>query len=1311
MVAFTCLLTVFSQEVLNISCDVMTPDNKGVEGAQVTVYEGGTKVINITSDSKGQATFNLEYNKSYKVVITKSGMIQKRIDFQTDIDAEEQIALRKDFAVTLVDDCDGADVSAFNEPADIIKYDKREKNFVSDDSHFMKMQSKFSQAYQNLEDCKNEKFDDKIKQADQFINQGKYEEAIALYEEALEIYPNDGPTKRKISKARQSQQDASATDADYEKYIKEAEQYIAANDLSAAKQSFQAAQKLKPNESLPANQIAQIDATIASQTAALQKQKALDDEFNSLIAQGNSAMANQNYALAKQMFDKAVVLKPADAATKQRSADAQKGLEQQQKKQAEQEQINNEYAALIAQGQAAMQKGNFTDAEKQFQSALALKPQESEPRKLIKESQQLEAERKTKLLAQQQAENQKNYDQAITLADNLKDQKKYAESIAAYEDALKYKPTDTYAQRQIGQINNLIVEEAQAKKAAVENEYNQSMAQGDALKVEKSYSEAITAYQKALQAKPADPAASKKLDEAQRLLADQQRMEKEEKEKRTEYKNLLAEADGLFKSDDLTAGKSKYEQALALYASEQYPKNQIAKIENIQNREKVVGEYNQIIAAADALFDQKEWDEAIEKYNQAISVLPEKEYPKNQINAIKNNVSQEAKAALNKKFRDLMDKAETQITLKNYTEAKKILAEAHTVIPESAEPQHRINEVNLLISNDIKAAEQAEYDKYKNEAEKEIASKNYSQAKLLYSEAQKVQPENPEPGQRINDINVLISQESKTAILAEYNDLIDKAEAQATQKNYAEAKSLFAQAQKVLPDNPEPNKRINEINRIISDEAMAAELAEYNELKDQAEKEIEQKNYVKAKQLYAQAQKVQPENPYPQQRINEINLLVDNVEKQKVKEQYDELIANADKAFESNDYETAKSTYKQAITVLPTESYPQSQINKISKIQSENSRKKIQDEYNDLIADGDNFFEQKDYDQATKAYRKALIVIPDETYPQQRINEISAILTEQERLNSEKEALEQNYSNTIALADKYFKDKNYSLAKEEYTKALSVKPSESYPTNQINEINRLVAAEEARKAELLTREKNFKEAVSRADEYYKVKSYKEAKSEYEKALGYRADDAHSSSQIQRINQLLTAEADKQQKEAEKKAQYEKYITGGDKFYAANKLTEAKQAYTAALGIIPGQEYPRAQIRKIDEKIRALAASQTKVKTVSSQSQESTVQNTSTTTNSKQELSNFNFNTEEERQQYLEGLKGKYKEGITKETHQTNSGTVVRYVVIRNGEVNEYREIRFKWGGAQYKVNGKPSNLYYLKQQVKPQDGESFYEVN
>lgn len=1181
---------------LEVVCYVENSQGEPLKTAKADLFENGSKVKTVSADLKGKISLNLDFDKTYKIVVSKDGMIQKRIDFKTEVAPEDQRRLKKEFAMSLVENCEGANVSAFNEPADVIQYDAGFGNFISDNSHFERMQARFAEAYRNLEKCKQDKFAEKKAQGDQQLNQGNYEEAIAFYEEALKVFPNDGSTKRQISNARKSIEKQQANTQRYSAVIEEAEQFLVQNNLNAAKQRFAEAQKLMPNESLPGDKIAEINATLAAQAAEAEKQQALNAEYNGYMKQGNEAMASQNYALAQQMFEKASAIKPNEAFATQKIAEAQQAFAKQQADKAEQERVNNAYQQAIAAANAAMQQGDYQKAEELYQSALALKPTEALPRQKINEAQKLEAERQRQLLADQKAEIERKYNEAISSADALRDQKKYPESITTYEQALVIKPSDNYAQQQIVRINNLIIEEEQARLAAIEKQYNDAIMLGDAKKLAKEYTEAIGAYNQALIAKPNDPLAESRLAEAQKLQAEKVQLEKEENENRAQYNEFIQKGDGLFQSQDYEGSKTQYQQALAIYANEQYPKNQITKIDNLIAKNLLEAEYNGIISEADRLFDQQQWEEAKNKYGQAISVLPEKTYPR-----------------------------------------------------------QKINEINQKISNDAKAAIEAEYNNLTAQAEVLVAQKNYDQAKGLYSQAQQVMPENPFPQQRINEINQLISEEVKASTQAKFDNLLAQAEQQVTTKNYAQAKSLLSEAMLVLPNNPFPQQRINEINKLIDDEARKGTM-----------------------------------------------------------DKYSQLIAQADVQFDNENYAQAKSEYTQALEIMPNETYPQQQINKINQIISVNARQKVLDEYNTAIAQADQFFEQKEYSQATSAYSKAKTIMPEQTYPQQKINEISSILAAQAKQASDRESLENQYIQTIALADKHFNDKNYTLATSEYSKALTIKPGESYPTQQMERINQLIAEQQQIQAERLANEEKFNELILTADEQFKERNYASAKGTYQDALNYKPGDAHATSQLKRIDKIVAEALQASEKQKQTQLQYTDLIASADGFYNSNKLKDAKKTYLAALEIIPGSEYPRSQIRKIDEKLRIIAANNANVRTVTTSPAVSTPAKTASAATSVAAggatLNDDNFKSESDKQKYLEELKNTYSPGVTKEIYKTNNATTYRYIVIRKGEVNEYRETKYKWGGAQYKVNGKPTNSFYLRSQVKPRDGESYTEV-
>jgi tetratricopeptide (TPR) repeat protein len=1173
---------------LEVICYVESDNAAPIISATVELFENGTKVQTVSTDLKGKVSFNLKYNKSYKIVVSNKGMIQKRIDFKTDVSPEEQRSLKKEFAMSLVEGCQGADVSVFSEPVDIIEYDKGFGNFVSNKTYYEQMQARFARAYQSIDKCKSDKLTAKLNEASQQFVQGNYEEAIKLYEEALQLSPNDGTAKRQIAQARKNIEKQQANEGLYEQAIKDADAYLAQNNLSAAKLRYAEALRLNPSATYPQSKIAEIDKINAQQAAILQQQQAANAEYNSLIKQGSDAMAAKNYAMAQQVFEKAAALKPNEILATQKVAEAQQALQKQKSDQANQLRVENDYKEALSLAAIAVQQGDYITAKGHYQSAIALKPTESLPRQKLNEVEKLEQQRQENILAQQKADLNDKYNQAISNADALLEQKKYNEAKAAYQQAMSIKPSEKYAQAQLVKIQNLIVETEQAKQVALEKQYSESLATGDSKKINKEYVLAIAAYQQALQAKPNDPLASARLSEAQNLKIDKDRMDNEEQVNRTKYNELVQQGDGLFRSQDFNGSKTKYQQALVIYASEQYPKNQIAKIDNIISRSKQEAEYKEIIAVADNLFNKSSWDEAKIKYGLALQIFADNPYPKQQI-----------------------------------------------------------NEINKHISSDVKLAIEEKYNVLAAQAEQEVSQKNYEQAKSIYSLAIKVMPENPYPQKRINEINQLISLVSKSATEQKYNLLAAQAEQEITQKNYEQAKSLYSQAMQVMPENPYPQKRINEINQLISIDSKSATEQKYNSLTAQAEQEITQKNYEQAKSLYNQAMQVIPENPFPQRRINEINQMI-----------------------------------------------------------SDNTKQQVVSQYNKVITEADNFFAQKNYAEASKTYSRALTILPEQAYPQQKINEINTYQTDLSRQENSKAEIEKNYAQTIMLADKYFNDKNYLLAISEYNNALKIKPAEQGPKQQIDKINQILEAQQQSNIERLKFEKAYSDAVKKADALFKDRDYANAKNDYQEALKYKTGDIHASSQIRRIDQLLNEALNVGERAKQTRLQYNAQLENANTLYAENKLQESRKAYLSALAVIPGQDYPREQIRKIDEKIKIIAANQAAVKPVTT-----TASSTNVSEKKDKNLQEFDISSESKKKQYLDNLKAKYSEGVTKEVYPDISQTTTRYVVIRNGEVNEFREIVYKWGGVQYKYNGKPTNELYFNSQVKPRDGENFKEIN
>jgi len=164
---------------------------------------------------------------------------------------------------------------------------------------------------------------------------------------------------------------------------------------------------------------------------------------------------------------------------------------------------------------------------------------------------------------------------------------------------------------------------------------------------------------------------------------------------------------------------------------------------------------------------------------------------------------------------------------------------------------------------------------------------------------------------------------------------------------------------------------------------------------------------------------------------------------QELTEKYNAAIAKADKAFAAKHYEDARVAYQEALKYKPAESYPKTKISEADKAIF----------YETKITQANSELASKSYEAALIDYEAASSLHPNEKYPKEKIAEIKALMGK----SNESEALERKYKETVAKGDAAFKAKDYKTAKTYYTDALAIKPGESYPKEELKEIERLLA--------------------------------------------------------------------------------------------------------------------------------------------------------------------------------------------------------------------------------------------------------------
>lgn len=971
--------------------------------------------------------------------------------------------------------------------------------------------------------AKQKAYEDAIAKGDKLYAGKEYQQAIAAYEKALEIKSDEGYPKDQIAAATQKIKDLEAEEAKrtaYNKVIKEADDLLASKDLEGAIAKYQEASGMMPNETYPKDKIAEINEkqkalanAEAAKKAEEERKAKLEADYKAQIAKADEAFNSKSWNDAKSAYQVALNLKPDEAYPKEQIARAEEELNQMAA-------LEERYKNAIDEADGLFKNEKWEDAKAAYNKALQIR-NEAYPKDQIaaidkKLAEMANAEAEAKRKAEQGAKaKEAAYKAAVKKGDDLFGAKQWGEARVAYEEALKLKADESYPKDQIAKI------EAQMKELAVqEQEYNKVIKEADDLFQAEKWVDAKTAYNKALAIKketyPKDQivAIDKKLGE---MAEAKRKAEEEAKAKEAAYLAAVKKGDELFAAKEWIESRSAYEEALKLKPEEAYPKTQVEKIEaELSKMAEKDKKYADAIKAADALFNKEQWEAAKAAYGQALR-LKDDQYPKDQIAKIENKLSdiataeeaakkkaEEEKAAIEKAYADAVKAGDVAFKAAEWEKSKEAYNEALKIKAKEVYPKEQLDKIEVELA---KVAEKnKKYEDAVKAADALFAKDQWEAAKAAYGQALRIK-EDQYPKDQIAKI------EQKMADLAaEKTKAENKAReaAAAREKAYADAvkagdvaydagewkksKDTYTKALSIKPDAAHPKQRLADINKKLGD--IAANEERYNEAIREADKLFEKKEWEGAVTGYRNALSFK-QDPYPKEQISKIEGIMKDekmqAEKEKMNERYNNIIAEADKLLSGNQLDAAATKYKEALTVKSSEQYPKDKLSEIERkkkqlANEEAAQKEKELRYNEIIVKADAAFGEQKYEQAKELYRDALNIFANNPHPKNRIMEIDAKLAdiqkqqqEEERrkaaaaIQAQKEAearrkqeLQQKqdkYNSHIAEAEKALREDKLEDAKGHFQKALDVMPAKAYPKQKILEIDNMMAQREREKQE------------------------------------------------------------------------------------------------------------------------------------------------------------------------------------------------------------------------------------------------------
>ena len=745
--------------------------------------------------------------------------------------------------------------------------------------------------------------------------------------------------------------------------------------------------------------------------------------------------------------------------------------------------------------------------------------------------------------------------------------------------------------------------------------YEEAVAKGNHLLKQKKLFDAKAYYQMALRYKEHDPFATGKINEiVKELKAGESREEA--------YYSVIDQADSYYDKDMLELALKTYKKALTIIPDDSYALGRIKAIHRQQTVEKKqLAAYNRHMKSGDSLLSLNRFDAAIAAFGKAENLFPDKPAATDKL--VLSRQMQHTWQNRKKLAQKEIETAGRYLLIKNYADALRLYQKADSLNPGNQAVINRINQLKP------KAKTQIAYDKIANEADRLYIAKNYMAAREKYQKAQKLWPENSYPTEMISKVDEQLAGQRKN-LDQNYRSAIAQADSLFKLQEMDNARAQYNLALSLKPDKSYPKQQLTAIKAYFVRQQEQLQ-ANYRAVIRSADSLFNKGSFPAAREKYQMALKTHPKDTYPKQKLSEIEVKLARIEKQnKIEAQYQALIAEAKQLQAAGHFDLAINKYRQAQLLKSSDSFSKSQIAKINRMLAQMQKQKELDaSYAKQIILGERLQQQKQLEEAKKAFINALALKPAETLPKQRIHEVDSLIQQKirqaatdkaykaatlegNRLLSQKQyknalasfknakdlkpgdtysgkmiqsiettlaaiarakALQQAYDESNAKAGQLLKERKYELAKAQYQNSLTLKPDESYPKKQIADINttlvRLVKE----------REQRYTSAVSKADSLYHSRNYQKAVKQYEVAASIKPGEPYPGEQITACNTFIA------QIVAEQTQKYNQAITEADKLYAARIYDKAINAYKKAEKAKPDETYPAGMIKKITDYIR------------------------------------------------------------------------------------------------------------------------------
>lgn len=361
---------------------------------------------------------------------------------------------------------------------------------------------------------------------------------------------------------------------------------------------------------------------------------------------------------------------------------------------------------------------------------------------------------------------------------------------------------------------------------------NQNIELGNKAEINKDYDIAINEFNEVLKLDPGYDFALKQIEKIAALKKQHQadktanETRQIQQKKQAEIINLKSEALKLLENKKYDSAIIAFIEVLDKDANDKVSKDKIEEIKKIKQQEEDYQKFNKLMDDGDAAMNSGNLDLAKKFYSSAKEMNPKSPKVLDKLKIVEKKIKEKEKE---NNYQTATDEGDSAVKNADYEKAIAAFNKAISIFDNRDYPKRKIKEIDLVKIN--KKANQKRDEKYKQvieKADKLFKEKNFSEAKIYYTNAITIDTSSDYPKQKLTEIEKI--ETGKKVREKEINDSTEKAkklntqiesmvnlgENKETKFDYPEAISLYNLALTLKPGVDSILKKIEKINKIIA---------------------------------------------------------------------------------------------------------------------------------------------------------------------------------------------------------------------------------------------------------------------------------------------------------------------------------------------------------------------------------------------------------------------------------------------------------------------------------------------------------------